>query len=63
MNDDIETLRHTREDKFDEICSTIAFAYGAGPDPNKISDVRIVDRIVKAAEKLLKHTTVRSNWD
>ena len=63
MNDDIETLRHTREDKFDEICSTIAFAYGAAPDPKNIYDVRKVDQIIKAAEKMLKRTTVRGNWD
>src|SRR5262245_38195824 len=62
-NDDLETLRQTREDKFDEICSAIAFAYGEDPDPNSISDVRKVDQIIKAAEKLLKRTTVRGNWD
>jgi hypothetical protein len=62
-NDDLETLKQTRTAKFDEICSTIAFAYGAAPDPNSISDVRKVDQIIKAAEKLLKRTTVRGNWD
>ena len=62
-NDDIDALRHIREDKFDEICSTIAFAYEAAPDPNSISDVRKVDRIIKAAEKWLKRRTVRGDWD
>jgi hypothetical protein len=58
-----ETLKQTRTAKFDEICSTIAFAYGAAPDPNSISDVRKVDKIINAAEKSLKRTTVRGNWD
>jgi hypothetical protein len=62
-NDDLDTLKQTREAKFDEIYSTIAFAYGGHPDPNNISDVRKVNRIVKEAEKLLKRTTVHGNWD
>src|SRR5262249_49784194 len=60
---EIDALRHIREDKFDEMCSTIAFAYGAVPDPKKISDVRKVDQIIKAAEKSIKRRTVRGNWD
>jgi hypothetical protein len=62
-NDDLETLKQAPVAKFDEICATIAFAYGEDPDPNNLYDVRKVDQIIKAAEKMLKRTTVRGNWD
>jgi uncharacterized protein YdcH (DUF465 family) len=62
-NDDLETLKQTRVAKFDKICSTIASAYGEDPDPDNLYDVRKLDQIIKAAEKLLKRTTVRGNWD
>jgi hypothetical protein len=62
-NDDLEALKQTRDAKFDEICSLLAFAYGQDPDPDNLSDVRKVNQIIEAAEQLLKRTTVRGNWD
>jgi hypothetical protein len=62
-NDDLETLKQTRTAKFDEICATIASAYGEDPDPDNLFDVRKVDQIIKAAEKSIKRRTVRGNWD
>jgi hypothetical protein len=61
-NDDLEALKQTRDAKFDEICSLLAFAYGEDPDPDNLSDARKINQIVEEAEQLLKRTTVLGNW-
>jgi hypothetical protein len=62
-NDELEALKQTRDAKFDEICSLLAFAYGEDPDPDNLSDARKINQIIEEAEKLLKRPTVLGNWD
>jgi hypothetical protein len=61
MVEDIDALRRTREDKFDEICSTIAFAYGAERNsPLTFAQHEIRLRAERKAGQLLKKTVKRS---